>query len=233
MMLTQSYCNRILAVVLVAICAFVGVQAVELGNSTVDLDGKNMRLQETNYGNFVADALRNATNADIALIHATAFKRDAFLPQGKIEDQAILDSLPGSYDAVVILPLTRDLLKNMLEVSLGSLPQTNSAFLQVSGLIVQFDSGQKFGARVQRIQAKGIDWTFPTTEADVRTIRVAVPMELGKGNAGYARLLPEAVVANMETTKFTVVQAISAEFARQKKEIAPAIEGRLTDAARR
>lgn len=231
-MLYIKYIRRmLLTLALLIFGAITALQAAELGKSTVDLDGKNMRLSETNYGNFVADALRHSAKVEFAMIHATAFNRDAFIKSGVISEQAILDTLPSAYDTVVILPLTRDLIKNMFEVSLSSLPASNSSFLQVSGFKVKYDSSKKFGARVVQITGKNIDWTFPTTKVDTTTVQVAVPLELGKGNAGYARLLPDTVMENMQSTKVNIITAITAEFNLNNKVIAPTIDGRLTDVA--
>ena len=60
------------AVLLIAALA----NAEELGKTTVELDGRQVSSQETNYGNFVADAVRDASGAQIAIVHAMAFRAE-------------------------------------------------------------------------------------------------------------------------------------------------------------
>lgn len=199
--------------------------AEDLGKTTVELDGRSahIQVQETNLGNFVADAIRNAAKADIAVVQATAF-RDKVLPAGTVSDQSVRDALTSPTSKIVVLTLTPAVVQKMVERSFSKAPNANTAFLQISGMTINYDSANAQGA----LDIKVGDKALSAYDA-AATITVAMPRELGTGGSGYIRVFPEDVITAMTTTETTIYDAIKAEFTRQKGTVTPKIEARIVD----
>jgi 2',3'-cyclic-nucleotide 2'-phosphodiesterase (5'-nucleotidase family) len=197
--------------------------AVDLGTTATPLDGRAVKNAETNYGNFLTDAVRRSAGADIAIAHAMAFREDAFIDKGLVTDQAIRNSLSLPTSKIATLQMTPAVLRAVVQRAFGKYPAQNVAFLQMSGMTVTYDCAQPAAARVAEIRVNGrvID------TADVKTTyTIAMPLELANGAVGYF-LEFNAIKKSLTTLDFTILDAITQEFTREKGEIAPKIEGRI------
>ena len=116
------------------------------------LGNKDPRKQETAIGNLVADAVREATKANIAFVAASELKptREP-LPAGTVSssDIAALVSYPG--DPLTVLRIDGKTVRKALEKSVSIYPQRSLRFLQVSGIKFKFDPKKKPGSRVTSI----------------------------------------------------------------------------------
>ena len=92
-------------------------------------------FDESDLGNLLADIARDATGADIALIHAGSIRKD--IPKGNIEVADVLDTNPF-IDPVVVVAMSGEQLKRALEQSFTLL----RGLMQVSGLEVQYDTSR-------------------------------------------------------------------------------------------
>jgi 2',3'-cyclic-nucleotide 2'-phosphodiesterase (5'-nucleotidase family) len=162
-----------------------GLWAAGLCKVTVPLDSRNARLAESNLGDLVADGARAALNADLALLPASQL-REEVIPAGELAEQALEAALLYPDENVVLVETTGEKLKAALELGLSALsqpnPQPSPAFLQVSGLTVEFRSAKPAGARVESVKV-GNEPLAPG-----KTYRVAVPSSLAKGGMGYFRV---------------------------------------------
>lgn len=108
-----------------------------IGRSEVDLtiydsDGnRTVRKQETNIGDFCADAFRSFTNADIALINGGGIRSD--IKCGDILFNDLYNVMPFG-DMAATGTLTGAQLLDVLEFSVSALPAEAGVFMQVSGL---------------------------------------------------------------------------------------------------
>lgn len=211
----------------VVLLAATGVRAVELGTLQDKLDGRTVASQETTLGNFVADALRTTTGADIAIVHAMAFRADALIPQGAVNDQAFRNSLAGPTSKVAILKLTPAQLTLMMQRALSRYPEPNMAFLQISGMDVQFDSSKSAGSRVTAIS---IGSKLLDLRDSQQTFSVAMPGQLAIGGAGYVVVFTDEVAKTLEMRNdLTLLAAIEKMFERSKGVVIPKLERRLRD----
>lgn len=97
-----------------------------------DEDGNYIiRLQETNIGDFCADAYRSYTNTDVAFINAAGIRAE--INVGDVTFNDVLALQPFANE-IVTATITGQQLMDVLEFSVSSLPEMSSAFLQVSGL---------------------------------------------------------------------------------------------------
>lgn len=114
-----------------------------IGHSEIDLmihdaDGKRIvRNQETNLGDFCADALRIFTDADIALVNGGAIRTQ--ISRGEILFNDLYNVMPFG-DMIATGTLSGNQLLDVLEFSVSSLPAESGAFMQVSGLRFKVNS---------------------------------------------------------------------------------------------
>ena len=100
------------------------------------LGNRLVRSQETNIGNFCADAFREVLDVDVAMINGGGIRAD--LPQGKITYNHLLSVLPFNNKACTAT-MTGQQLVDALEFSVCVLPEENGSFMQVSGVKFEVD----------------------------------------------------------------------------------------------
>jgi 5'-nucleotidase/UDP-sugar diphosphatase len=140
------------------------------------LVGEKARAGEAEIGNLVADAIRVATGADIALVAAGEIK-DVNLPAGEVSVTDLVDALSYPQDPVVVLSLDGATIRKALELAVSLYPRKNKGFLQVSGLEFSFAASGPIQAR-----------TAGAPLQDGKTYRVAMSSSLASGAYGYFRL---------------------------------------------
>ena len=100
--------------------------------SIYDENGKRIvRKQETNIGDFCADAFRAFTGADIALVNGGGIRKD--IKQGEILFNDLYNVMPFG-DMIATGSLTGEQLIDVLEYAVSFLPAEAGVFMQVSGL---------------------------------------------------------------------------------------------------
>lgn len=121
-----------------------------LGDTTVDLV-RNPR-DESNIGDLIADAMREATGSEIAIQNGGGIRAD--IPTGRITLQEVLTVLP--FDNVLI---TMDLKGDQLLQILKENASTDRKTLQISGMTVQYDlkDAAKGGALQVRVGEHPLD----------------------------------------------------------------------------
>lgn len=202
------------------------VSAGDLGKTLGALDGRNVAAQETTLGNFVADAIRQSSGADVAIVHAMAFRGGALIEPGVVTEQAILKSLAAPSSKVTTLQLTPAQLAAVMQRALAKYPEQNMAFVQFSGMDVRFNSKKTGTARLEAIMIKG----KPIDLADTKTsLTVAMPSQLALGGAGYVLIFTDDVAKTMKTQETTLMEAITQAFAHQSGVVTPKLDGRLQD----
>ncbi len=214
--------------------------ATELGKTAVDLDGRRVSNEETNLGNFVADAVRNSSGADIAVLYPMAFAPNALIPAGVVDDQAIRRVLAFPTSNIVTLKMTPAQLRSMMERALRKYPEPDMAFLQFSGMQVAVNPAQPTSTRITeiKIKDKAVDFFDSKT-----TFTVAMPAQLANGAAGYFALFNE-IQKTRKSLELTLLDAVTKEFTRSGEVttksvdpedtiIKPKVDGRLKDTSKK
>ena len=97
-----------------------------------DEDGNRLvRLNETNLGNFCADAFRYAMDADIGFINGAGMR--AGIAAGEVTFNHLMNVLPFS-NTVAMAEVSGQAIKDMMEMAMRVWPQEASAFPHVSGI---------------------------------------------------------------------------------------------------
>jgi 2',3'-cyclic-nucleotide 2'-phosphodiesterase (5'-nucleotidase family) len=123
-----------------------------IGETEVDLDGKNVRTGETNLGDYVADVMRQTAGAEVSLINGGTIRTG--IPQGKITVKDIYCMLPFD-NYLVAISLTGAQLKQALEHGVFRLEDSPGSFPQVSGLTFTYSRSAPPGARVKEVTVGG------------------------------------------------------------------------------
>ena len=168
------------ATALVGVClAGLLVAGAQAARSTVELTSEGVLEKEVALGDLVADAIREAGQAQVALVNATQFKPGDAVAAGKVTagDVSALLVKPGRQ--WVVSQITGECLKAALERSLSRCPSQSAHFLQVSGLKLTYDEKAGAGARITSLTVDG------KAVQNATTYRVAMPDDLAKGGSGY------------------------------------------------
>lgn len=97
-----------------------------------------VRRAETNLGDFVADAFRDQTGADIAIVGGGGIRID--IPKGEVTKKDLLSVHPFSND-VCVGEYTGQQILDALEWGARAIPNETGAFCQVSGLTYEIRTG--------------------------------------------------------------------------------------------
>jgi 5'-nucleotidase len=126
---------------------------VVIAKTTVPLEGRRgpLRSQETNLGDFVADAMRAHAKTDVALINGGGIRSDRIIPAGPITRRDLAAMSPFG-NVVMTLELTGGVLREVLEQALPQREREAGGFLQVSGLRLTFDPTRPVGQRIVTLE---------------------------------------------------------------------------------
>lgn len=109
----------------------IGTAEVELTLNDADTGEWVIRIQETNMGDFVADAYRDITGADIAFINGGGVR--AAIEEGDVTRKDLMDVNPWNNEMCVVKATGQQIL-DALEHGARLHPESCGGFLQVSGL---------------------------------------------------------------------------------------------------
>jgi len=196
-----------------------------VGKSSVPLEARSatLRTEETNLGDFVADALRERLGTDVAVINGGAIRTNRTVPPGPLTRRDVLSLLPFT-DMVVKLEMRGADLRAALEHGLTQTDRVGGGFLQLSGARVVWDPRLAPGRRIVDVSVAG------KPLADDAAYTVAVPGYLVRGGDGYTVFAHAKTIVDAESgpqVSQVVIDAIAA-----RAEIAPAVDGRIGRAVR-
>jgi 5'-nucleotidase len=125
-----------------------------VGRTDVPLEARDepSRSEETNIGNFIADAFRKQTGADVAILNGGSIRADTIIDAGDLTRRDVLSILPFP-NPVVKLEVTGATLRAALEhgVSRSREDKQPGRFPQVSGLRFTFDARRPAGSRLTEV----------------------------------------------------------------------------------
>jgi 5'-nucleotidase len=198
---------------------------VRVGATSVPLDAlsHSVRTKETDIGNFIADAYRNAVGADIGFVNGGSIRADLSYNPGPLTKRDVLSMLPFN-NPIIKVEVTGKTLMEILEHSVARSAEDNEPgrFPQVSGICFKFDTRKPPGSRVSDVCVGGepldLDKTYTMATSDFLVSR---------GGDGYtmfkdAKILVSAEEAPKDSEVFE--KAIKDS---PNSTIAPKVEGRI------
>ena len=196
--------------------------AKPVGRTSVALDArsKENRTKETNVGNFIADAFRKATGADIGFTNGGSVRADALIGPGMLTQRDLLSILPFK-NKLVKIEVTGATLRAALEhgVSRSAEDSEPGGFPQVSGVQFSFDASRSPGARLVDVKVNGL----PLDDAKKYTLTTTTFIALDGGD-GYSMFKGSPVITPPEQAPIDIDAVRKALGTRP---IAPKIEGRI------
>jgi 2',3'-cyclic-nucleotide 2'-phosphodiesterase (5'-nucleotidase family) len=164
---------------------------VVVGATSVPLDTRNdvVRMTESAVGNLIADLMRDAMQADVALVNGGGIRGNAVTPAGPLTRGDVLKILPFA-NKIVKLEVTGDALRAALENGLSQHERTAGRFPQVSGLRYAFDPKRPGGSRLTSVTVGGRPLD-PAARYSVATFEF-----LMGGGDGYTMLQQAKVLVN-------------------------------------
>ena len=157
---------------------------VVVGTTAVALDSRSatVRSQEAAIGNLIADAIRAATGADVAITNGGGIRANKQYPAGAtLTRRDVLTELPFGNATVMVEIAGKDIV-DALENGFSQVDNRAGRFPQVSGLKVVYDARAAVGARVASVEIGGRPLE-PATK-----YRVASNDFMFGGGDGYAAL---------------------------------------------
>lgn len=165
--------------------------SVVAGATAVPLDTRNetVRQKEAPVGNLIADVMREAMQADVALVNGGGIRGNAVTPAGPLTRGDVLKILPFA-NKIVTLEVTGDMLRAALENGLSQHEKIAGRFPQVSGIRYVFDPKKPAGSRLVSVTVggKALD---PAARYSLATFEF-----LMGGGDGYAMLQQAKVLVN-------------------------------------
>jgi 5'-nucleotidase len=194
-----------------------------VGRTEVELEIRSavVRAQETNMGDFVADAFRQATGADVALVNGGSIRPDIIIDAGILTKRDVLSILPFN-NKVLKLQLKGAVIRAALEHGVASFGAESQPgrFPQVSGMRYVFDTSRPPGKRIISIAING----KPLDDQHTYTLATTSYLVIDAGD-GYDMFRGNPMTVPLEQAPSEtdiLMKAISSVPA-----IAPKIDGRI------
>jgi 2',3'-cyclic-nucleotide 2'-phosphodiesterase (5'-nucleotidase family) len=157
---------------------------VKIGATEVALDSRrnSVRSQETAIGDLIADAMKAATGADIAITNGGGIRGDRTYDSGtELTRRDILTELPFG-NVTVETAITGQQVLDALENGVSQVEKGAGRFPQVSGVTFVYDPTAPAGSRVASVKINGDD-------LDVNKVyKVATNDYMLRGGDGYGAL---------------------------------------------
>jgi 5'-nucleotidase / UDP-sugar diphosphatase len=193
-----------------------------IGTSTTELDTRraSVRSGETAFGNLVTDAMRAATESDVAVTNGGGIRGDKQYPGGtKLARKDVLTELPFG-NKTVKLEVTGAQLLEALETGVSQVEKTKGRFAQVSGLIFTYDAAKPAGSRVTGVKVGG------AALDKAKTYTLATNDFMARGGDGYGVFRSAKILIGAKSGTLMATQVIN--HIAGAGNIAPKIEGRIT-----
>ncbi len=194
---------------------------IEIGTTETEIDSRRavVRTREAAIGNLVADAMRSAVDADVALTNGGGIRANKVYPPGTtLTRRDVLSELPFG-NKTVLLEVSGADLRAALENGFSGIEKTAGRFPQVSGIEVVYDPRRPAGERVIEVRRGGV-----TLDPDAK-YTVATNDFMARGGDGYRVFADRRRLIDSRAGTLMTTQVI--DYVTARKIVAPRVEGRL------
>lgn len=195
---------------------------VTIGTTAEVLDSQRatVRTREAAIGNLIADAMREAVNADAAIVNGGGIRDNVEYAAGHaLTRRDILTELPFGARTVK-LRISGAAIREALENGVSELPEPAGRFPQVSGLSFTVDAGKPRGQRVSEVMIGG----RPLDPAASYTL--ATNDYMLNGGDGYTALKQGEPLLGVRDAQLMANDVMA--YVTARKTVAPKVEGRIT-----
>jgi 2',3'-cyclic-nucleotide 2'-phosphodiesterase (5'-nucleotidase family) len=194
---------------------------VEIGTTSTPLDSRRatVRGMEAAIGNLIADAIRAAVDADVAITNGGGIRGNTEYPAGaRLTRRDIQTELPFG-NKTVKLEVTGAVIRKALENGFSKVEEGAGRFPQISGMTVTYDMARPAGARVVSVEIGG------TPLDDARTYTLATNDFMARGGDGYTMLAEGKPLIDANAGQFMASQVM--DYIDAAGDVAPAPAGRI------
>jgi len=194
--------------------------AIPIGETKVPLDArrKTVRTMESNFGDLIADAMREHTGADAAIANGGGIRTDSIYGPGQLTRKDILAVLPFG-NSVISVKVSGCDLKAALENGVSQVERVKGRFPQVSGITFTYNPKAEPGKRVVEVKVGGqpLDCN--------KTYVVAINDYMGHGGDGYTMFKDAPRVISERDADLLANVVI--DYIKKHSPVAPKVEGRI------
>ncbi|MCV2403413.1 bifunctional metallophosphatase/5'-nucleotidase [Marinomonas sp. C2222] len=198
---------------------------IAVANSPFTTKREIIRTQETPLANTFADAIREYTKAQIAVLNSGAIRNSADYPKGYNFTRGDIQSELPFGNHTVVVKLSGNTIKAMMENALSRIEHVDGRFLNVSGMKVTYDSSAPPGSRVRSISVANQPLN------DSQQYEVAIPSFYAQGGDDYSML------KNLEVAKKSFSKKrnwlVIAQYLEEKQTLTAEPLGRMVDISRK
>jgi len=194
---------------------------VTIGKTATPLDSRKVavRTAEAAIGDLIADAMRSAVSADIAITNGGGIRGNKQYPAGTaLSRRDVLSELPFG-NRTVKLEVTGKTILAALENGVGDVENSAGRFPQVSGLAIEYDPSKPKGSRILSVTI-GDKLLDPAG-----TYTLATNDFMANGGDAYAMFKDAKALYSVRDAKLLANDVMA--YIAAKGEVAPKIEGRI------
>ena len=195
---------------------------IEIGTTEVALDSRRttVRAQELAFANLMADAIRAAVGADVALTNGGGIRADRTYEPGTVLTRRDIQSELPFGNKTILIEVSGADLRAALEHGVSAVEDGGGRFPHVSGLTFSYDATRPAGDRVTEVTVGGAPLD------DAATFKLATNDFIGKGGDGYAVFIDKPRIIDANAASLMAHQVI--DHIAAAGTVAPAVEGRIT-----
>ncbi|MFT4939109.1 MAG: 5'-nucleotidase/UDP-sugar diphosphatase [Paraglaciecola sp.] len=196
-------------------------QVIGFIQSSIDTARNTVRTREAEFGNFVADTIKDYGNADIALINGGAIRGEKYYLKGsQLTRRDIAEELPFR-TRITVLKITGQQLLDGLENGFSGIETSEGRFPQISGMAITYDPDAPTGQRVIDVKIAGKPLVLE------QYYDLATSDYLASGGDGYKSFV-EAEEISYSNHISPLLSDVVIRAVQKKKNISPKIEFRIT-----
>ena len=188
-----------------------------VGVSKVELVGEReiVRAGESNLGNLITDIMLEFSGADVAITNGGGIR--ASIAEGEVTLGDILTTFPFTNYPVVI-EVTGQTIVDALNFGVDAYPEPAGKFPHVAGMSFKIDTSGE--------ENKVVDVLVAGNPIDLEAKYKLVTNDfMGVGGDGYTMFADATILA-----EYGLLSEVLADYIKSEGEIAPKIEGRITEA---
>lgn len=189
-----------------------------------ELDSRRTAVRggEAAIGNLIADAMRSATGADVALMNGGGIRADRTYPAGStLTRRDIQAELPFG-NRVVTLEVTGAVLRAAFEHAVARAETGDGRFPQIAGAALAYDGKAPAGQRLRTLTVGG------APVEDGRTYVLATNDFVARGGDGYTMLT--AAPRRIDEKAGRLLASVVIDHLETAKSYLPKVEGRVVSA---
>lgn len=200
-----------------------------IGQTTTELDSREsvVRERESSMGNLFVDAMRAATQADLAIMNGGGLRGNRLYPAGTALTYGDIVKESPFGNTVVLLEVGEQAIWQALEHGLSQVGQGAGRFLQVSGFSFTYDPRRPVGERVLTLQLGNQADKIFLERSGTRRYRLGTNDYLARGGDGYSMLAEGKSLISAEAGE--PLSTVVMQFLSQQGSVAYTVEGRIVE----